>query len=101
MTLHQPSQSDGRRRIVLIGGGPSCVSVLCRLADRIAAAHHGIGVGIGSGIARWPMGEILLIDQQGETGGGRPHAAGVGSALLLNDSVAEIDATGIGLTMWL
>ena len=76
-------------RLVMIGGGPSCVSVVLRLAALAEAA------------AAEPALAIVLVDRQGETGGGGPHARTVSPALLLNDSVSEIDSTGIGLTDWL
>jgi uncharacterized NAD(P)/FAD-binding protein YdhS len=77
------------RRLVLVGGGPAAATVVLRLAERLRLARPAGPV------------EIVLIDRDGETGGGDPHGARTSPALLLNDKLAEIDSTGIGLTAWL
>ena len=80
-------------RLVLIGGGPSSLCVLMRMAElvRLPGADR-------TGPERC---EVVLVDRAGETGGGAPHAATVSAALLLNDSITETDASGLGLVAWL
>lgn len=80
-----------RTCLVVIGGGPSGVSVLAHLAEQLAAAPPGRTTAV----------EVTLVDRVGETGGGDAFGIGIPQALLLNDSVATIDATGIGFTAWL
>ena len=80
-------------RLVLIGGGPSSLCVLLRMAElaRLPRAER-------TGPERFA---VVLVDRAGETGGGAPHAATVSAALLLNDSITETDASGLGLVAWL
>jgi uncharacterized NAD(P)/FAD-binding protein YdhS len=80
-------------RLVLIGGGPSSLCVMLRLAElvRLLGAD-------GTGPDRF---EVVLVDRAGETGGGAPHASTVSAALLLNDSVTETESSGLGLVTWL
>ena len=80
-------------RLVLIGGGPSSLCVLLRMAElaQLPTADT-------TGPERF---EVVLVDRAGETGGGAPHAATVSAALLLNDSITETDASGLGLVAWL
>ncbi len=77
-------------RVVLVGGGPSSLTVALRLAELVRLP--------GADLDRF---EVVLVDRAGETGGGAPHAATVSAALLLNDCIAETDSTGIGLVAWL
>ena len=81
------------RRLVLVGGGPSSLSVALRLAELVRLHRKD-----GAGPDRF---EVVLVDRAGETGGGAPHAATVSAALLLNDSITETDSSGIGLVPWL
>jgi uncharacterized NAD(P)/FAD-binding protein YdhS len=80
-------------RLVLIGGGPSSLCVLLRMAElvRLQAAD-------GAAPGRF---EVVLVDRAGETGGGAPHAATVSAALLLNDTITETESSGLGLVAWL
>ncbi|MBF9132803.1 FAD/NAD(P)-binding protein [Plantactinospora sp. S1510] len=84
-----PAASVGVRRLALVGGGPVAASVLAALADELPATGAPVP---------W---EVILLDRNGETGGGEPHAAGTSAALLLNDRLAAIDSTGIGFAHWL
>ena len=72
-------------RLVLIGGGPSSLTVALRLAELVRLRK-------ADGAAPDPF-EVVLVDRAGETGGGAPHAATVSAALLLNDNIAETDST--------
>jgi uncharacterized NAD(P)/FAD-binding protein YdhS len=74
-------------RLVLVGGGPACASVLMRLAARPVSGAE--------------PGEVVLVDPSGETGGGEPYVSGTSAALLLNDPLSTMDATGIGFGGWL
>jgi uncharacterized NAD(P)/FAD-binding protein YdhS len=69
------------------------VTVALRLAELVRLPRAD-----GAGPDRF---EVVLVDRAGETGGGAPHAATVSAALLLNDSIAETDSTGLGLVAWL
>lgn len=80
-------------RLVLVGGGPSSLCVVLRLAELVRLPR-----GDGADPDRF---EVVLVDRAGETGGGVPHAANVSPALLLNDSLTETDTSGIGLVEWL
>ncbi len=80
-------------RFVLVGGGPSSLTVLLRLAELVRLD--------GADGADQGRCEVVLVDRAGETGGGAPHAATVSAALLLNDCIAETDSSGIGLVAWL
>lgn len=80
-------------RLVLVGGGPSSLSVASRLAELVQLPRDE-----GAGPERF---EVVMVDRGGETGGGAPHTATVSAALLLNDSIAETDSSGLGLVAWL
>jgi uncharacterized NAD(P)/FAD-binding protein YdhS len=80
-------------RLVLIGGGPSSLTVALRLAELVRPLR--------ADAAAPGRCEVVLVDRGGETGGGAPHAATVSAALLLNDTIAETDSTGLGLVAWL
>jgi uncharacterized NAD(P)/FAD-binding protein YdhS len=90
--LDSPDQ-PAVRRLVLVGGGPSSLCVVLRLAEM--ARLHEVD---GEAADRF---EVVLVDRAGETGGGAPHAATVSAALLLNDSITETESSGIGLVAWL
>ena len=81
------------RRLVFIGGGPSSLCVLLRMAELVQRPRTD-----GAAPERF---EIVLVDRAGETGGGAPHAATVSAALLLNDSITATEASGLGLVTWL
>lgn len=95
MPVARPSSPDQPAvpRLVLIGGGPSSLTVLLRLAELVQLPRED-----GAGPERF---EVVLVDRSGETGGGAPHHANVSPALLLNDSITETDSSGIGLVQWL
>jgi uncharacterized NAD(P)/FAD-binding protein YdhS len=80
-------------RLVLIGGGPSSLCVVLRMAELVRLPRAD-----GAGPDRF---EVVLVDRAGETGGGAPHAATVSAALLLNDSITETESSGLGLVAWL
>ena len=80
-------------RLVLVGGGPSSLCVVLRLAELVRLPR-----GDGADPDQF---EVVLVDRAGETGGGVPHAANVSPALLLNDSITETDSSGIRLVEWL
>ena len=86
-------QSPAVTRLVLIGGGPSSLCVVLRLAELLQAS--------GDDGAPPPRCEVVLVDRAGETGGGVPHATSVSPALLLNDSLTETESSGIGFIPWL
>ena len=87
------SDQPAVRRLVLIGGGPSSLCVVLRMADLVRLPEAD-----GTDPERV---EIVLVDRAGETGGGVPHSATVSAALLLNDSVTETEGSGLGLVPWL
>jgi uncharacterized NAD(P)/FAD-binding protein YdhS len=78
-------------RVVLVGGGPSNVGVVLRLAARCRTEGPA---------ATGRTGEVVVVDRWGEAGGGAPHGAGTSAALLLNDRAADMDGTGIGFLPW-
>src|SRR5262249_22320451 len=63
-------------RLVLIGGGPSSLCVVLRMAE--LARSPGADGALGAGEHHF---ELVLVDRAGETGGGAPHAATVSAAL--------------------
>jgi uncharacterized NAD(P)/FAD-binding protein YdhS len=72
-------------RLVIVGGGVAGACVLLRLAE----------------LTLPPPFEVVLIDRDGEPGGGLPYARGIDPGLLVNDDVRTMDRTGIGFTPWL
>jgi uncharacterized NAD(P)/FAD-binding protein YdhS len=83
-------------RLVLVGGGPSSLCVVLRMAELARLPRTD-----GAGRAGPDQFEVVLVDRAGETGGGAPHAATVSAALLLNDSITETESSGLGLVAWL
>ena len=80
-------------RLVLVGGGPSSLCVVLRMAELA-----GLPTTDRTGSERF---EIVLVDRAGETGGGAPHAATVNAGLLLNDTITETETSELGLVGWL
>jgi uncharacterized NAD(P)/FAD-binding protein YdhS len=90
--LDSPDQATVPR-LVLIGGGPSSLCVLLRIAELVRLPR--------ADTAPPDRFEVVLVDRAGETGGGAPHASTVSAALLLNDSITETESSGLGLVAWL
>jgi uncharacterized NAD(P)/FAD-binding protein YdhS len=87
----QRRRTGPRHRLLLIGGGVACASVVLHLAERFRSQRE-------PDVEPF---EIILVDPAAETGGGDPYPTGLSPALLLNDPLPVLDATGVGFTAWL